>query len=75
MNRALLILPLALSLQGCVFEKWSDPSKPTPAQQAMVDAGMFGVMTEVDVVPECEVEWRVTKCVGGIAYGWWEEVE
>lgn len=70
MNRALLILPLALSLQGCVLDKWKDPSKPTPAQQAMVDAGMFGVMTEVSVTP-CVEEFRAVRCVDGVASNWW----
>lgn len=72
MNRALLILPLALALQGCVLDKISDPSKPTPAQQAMVDAGMFGVMTEMSVTPECTSdEFRVFKCHDGLKYAYW----
>lgn len=63
MTRALLILPLAMCVAACPqLEKLKDPSKPTPAQQAMVDAGMFGVLTEVAVVPPCQVEFRIRRC-------------
>lgn len=71
MTRLALIIAATLTLQGCYLDKIKDPSKPTPAQQAMVDAGMFGVMTEVSVTPTCHEEFRAVRCVDGVASNWW----
>ena len=74
--KRLIALPLiALTLQGCILDKLDDPSKPTPAQQAMVQQQAMivetAVMTEVSVV-ECQPVFRVTKCIDGEPRGWWE---
>lgn len=70
MNRAIPLI--ALTCAGCPqLDKLRDPSKPTPEQQAMVDAGMFGVMTEVSVTPPCVEEFRAVRCIDGVPSNWW----
>lgn len=73
----LTIIPIALALSGCALDKLDDLSKPTPAQQAMVERqALFSkpaVLTEVDLTPpECTGdEWRVYRCIDGKRKDWW----
>lgn len=65
MSKALILIACSLALSGCSIDKLKNPHEPTPAQQAMIDSGLFGapaVMSEVSLEPECSMEFRIRRC-------------